>query len=178
MPRNNEQKIKLLILYDILLRGTDEEHALSTDELIERLNARGIHVENKALLTDIRTLNDWGFEVMSYKRKSYYFYVADRKFDIAELRILIDAVQAANFISEQKTVDFVDKLASLAGEHKAELLKRNIVCYDTNKHTNKYVFYSIDTLETAIEREKQVSFVYFDRMIDGQKSIARIRLGI
>ena len=169
MPRNNEQKIKLLILYDILLRGTDEEHALSTDELIERLNARGIHVENKALLTDIRTLNDWGFEVMSYKRKSYYFYVADRKFDIAELRILIDAVQAANFISEQKTVDFVDKLASLAGEHKAELLKRNIVCYDTNKHTNKYVFYSIDTLETAIEREKQVSFVYFDRMIDGQK---------
>lgn len=91
MPRNNEQKIKLLILYDILLRGTDEEHALSTDELIERLNARGIHVENKALLTDIRTLNDWGFEVMSYKRKSYYFYVADRKFDIAELRILIDA---------------------------------------------------------------------------------------
>lgn len=169
MPRNNEQKIKLLILYDILLRGTDEEHALSTDELIERLNARGIHVENKALLTDIRTLNDWGFEVMSYKRKSYYFYVADRKFDIAELRILIDAVQAANFISEQKTVDFVDKLASLAGEHKAELLKRNIVCYDTNKHTNKYVFYSIDTLETAIEREKQVSVVYFDRMIDGQK---------
>lgn len=169
MPRNNEQKIKLLILYDTLLKGTDEEHALSTDELIARLNERGVHVENKALLTDIKTLNEWGFEVMSYKKKSYYFYVADRKFDVAELRILIDAVQAANFISEQKTLDFVDKLASLAGEHKAELLKKDIICYDMNKHANKHVFYSIDTLENAMEQGKQVSFLYFDRMIDGQK---------
>lgn len=169
MPRNAEQKIKLLVLYDLLQRETDEDHALSTDEIIQKLSVKGVHVENKALLTDLKTLNEWGFEVMSYKKKSYYFYVADRRFNIAELCILIDAVQAANFISEEKTAEFTDKLAELAGEYKGELLKSNLVYYDTNKYDNKHVFYSIDTLQRAIEQKKQVSFYYFHRNIDGRK---------
>ena len=82
MPRNAEQKIKLLVLYDLLQRETDEDHALSTDEIIQKLSVKGVHVENKALLTDLKTLNEWGFEVMSYKKKSYYFYVADRRLSV------------------------------------------------------------------------------------------------
>ncbi len=130
MPRNAKQKIKLLVLYDILQKLTDEDNNLSTDEVIALLAEKGISTERKALIGDVKTLNDYGIEVMSYKKKSYYFYVAYRTFDVAELRILIDAVQSASFIPESKTVDFISKIAELAGVHKAELLRKNTVCYD------------------------------------------------
>lgn len=71
MPRNAEQKIKLLVLYDILLRETDEEHALSTDEIVEKLRERGIDIARKVLPSDIALLNKYGFEVLSYKKRSY-----------------------------------------------------------------------------------------------------------
>ena len=82
MPRANEQKIKLLVLYDILQRETDEEHPLSTNEIIERLSARGIEVSRKILPGDIALLNKYGFEILSYKKKSHYYYVAYRPFDM------------------------------------------------------------------------------------------------
>ena len=72
MPRANEQKIKLLVLYDILQRETDEEHPLSTNEIIERLSERGIEVSRKILPGDIALLNKYGFEILSYKKKSHY----------------------------------------------------------------------------------------------------------
>ena len=73
MPRNAEQKIKLLVLYDILLRETDEEHPLSTDEIVEKLCKRGINIARKVLPCDIALLNKYGFEVLSYKKRSYYY---------------------------------------------------------------------------------------------------------
>lgn len=169
MSRSAEQKVKLLVLYDILQKLTDEDHPLSTDELIALLSAKGISVERKALLRDIDTLNEWGFEVLSFKKKCYYFYVAYRRFDVAELRILIDAVQSASFISEKRTIEFTEKIAELAGENKGEALKKGLVCYDTNKHNNSHVFYGIDILENAIESKKQVSFLYFDYDLDKNK---------
>lgn len=160
MPRANEQKIKLLVLYDILQRETDEEHPLSTNEIIERLSARGIEVSRKILPGDIALLNKYGFEILSYKKKSHYYYVAYRPFDIAELKVFIDAVQAATFISESKTEGLVNRLASMAGEKQAEKLKQNFICYDTVKKDSKYIFYYIDEIERAIEQGNKISFCY------------------
>ena len=160
MPRANEQKIKLLVLYDILQRETDEEHPLSTNEIIERLSARGIEVSRKILPGDIALLNKYGFEILSYKKKSHYYYVAYRPFDIAELKVLIDAVQAATFISESKTEGLVNRLASMAGEKQAEKLKQNFICYDTVKKDSKYIFYYIDEIERAIAQGNKISFCY------------------
>ncbi|GHU98008.1 hypothetical protein FACS1894211_01010 [Clostridia bacterium] len=162
MPAKHIRKIKLRVLYDLLSRYTDEDHHLSTDELVALLKDNGITVGKKALISDIKYLNEYGYEVQSYRKRWYYFYVVDRAFDTAELKILIDAVQAANFIPENKTLELIDKIADLAGSHRAEGLKRNVVCYDTNKHTNKYVFYTVNTLLTAIEEKKKASFLYYD----------------
>lgn len=162
MPRNAEQKIKLLILYEILKTDTDENSPMSTSCLIEKLKERGVDVGRKALKSDIDTLNQYGFEVLWHKDKSNQYYVVDRKFQIPELKILIDAVQSASFITEKKTISFVDKIADLAGKSRAELLKQNIVCFDTTKHTNENIYYNIDTLDSCILDKKKVSFVYFD----------------
>ena len=150
----------MLILYDLLSRHTDEDNPLSTAKIIKMLEGKGVSVGKRALLEDVRLLNEHGFEVKTYKKKSHCYYVVDRQFEIPELKVLIDAVQAASFIPEDKTEEFVAKIADLAGEHRAELLKKNVVCFDSVKHSNKHIFYSIDTLISAIEQKKQISFVY------------------
>ena len=166
------KKIKLLVLNDILLRETDEEHALSTDEIVEKLRERGIGIARKVLPCDIALLNKYGFEVLSYKKRSYYYYVAYRKFDVAELRILIDAIQAANFIPEAHTIDLAKRLAGLAGTHSAEEMGRRFVCYDTIKKNNN-IFYYTDKIERAIEDRKKVSFRYFSLNYKGEKVFRR-----
>jgi predicted DNA-binding transcriptional regulator YafY len=145
----------------MLSRRTDEDNPLSTEQILDLLSASGISTERRALLRDVELLNRHGYEIKSFKRHSHYFYVADRPFDIPELRVLIDAVQAASFIPETQTKRLIDRIADLAGAHRAELLKKNIVCFDTAKHSNKYVLYTIDALTSAIEQRKKASFLYF-----------------
>lgn len=101
MPYTVEQKIKLLVLWDILCRNTDEAHALNTDEIIEMLAEKGINVGRKVLVQDIDLLNRYGYEVMSYKKKYHYYYVVSRVFDIAEIAKLADVVKASKLTSTQ-----------------------------------------------------------------------------
>ena len=91
---------------------------LSTQYLIERLKAEGISVERKTLYDDIALLNECGYEIMQVRKKQNMYYVSDRSFDVAEIRILIDAVEASSFITPEKTNRLVNKIASLAGSHK------------------------------------------------------------
>jgi len=170
LPKCKEQKIRLQLLYELLHRHTDEDNPLSTEQIIDMLrNNHGVTVQNRALIKDVKLLNEYGYEINRFKKKGYFFYVADRAFDIPELKVLIDAVQAASFIPENQTERFIDKIAALAGTHRAELLKQNIVYFDTVKHSNKYIFYSIDTLISAIGQKKKASFLYYALDIDKNK---------
>lgn len=89
-------KIKLLILWDILCKYTDEEHAMNTDEIIAALNEMGISVIRKVVAEDIKTLTDYGYEVLPYKRRYRYYYVVNRPFDIAEIVMLTDVVKSSS----------------------------------------------------------------------------------
>ena len=169
MSRNEVQKIKLLALYDFLCRETDENNPLSTAEIIERLKFDGIAVERKALINDIKVLNEWGYEVQSFKKKSFYYYVCYRKFDTAELRVLMDAVQAARFINENKTVELCEKIAELAGKNNAEILNKTVVYNNTVKHDNKNLFYTVDVISRAIDQKIKISFEYFNYDVNKKK---------
>lgn len=174
MPNGNRQKIKLLKLMEMLYQQTDEEHPLATSQLMKRLNDLGISCERRTLGNDIATLNEYGYEVLScYVGHEKGYYVVDRTFTVPELKILIDAVQAAGFITEKKTKEFVDKIASLGGSHRAEILKSNMVCFNTTKHTNEGIYYNISELENALLHKKKASFYYFDRDENGQKVYRR-----
>lgn len=65
---NDVHKIKLLLLWDILCKNTDENHALNTDEIANLLALRGVNVSRKILVQDIAILCDNGYEVLSYKK--------------------------------------------------------------------------------------------------------------
>ncbi len=169
MSRSEVQKIKLLALYDFLCRETDENNPLSTAEIIERLKFDGIAVERKALINDIKVLNEWGYEVQSFKKKSFYYYVGYRKFDTAELRVLMDAVQAARFINENKTVELCEKIAELAGKNNAEILNKTVVYNNTVKHDNINLFYTVDVISRAIDQKIKISFEYFNYDVNKKK---------
>ena len=159
----NPQKIKLLKLYEILRQHTDEDRPLSTNQLCSMLEAEGITCDRRTLAGDIDILNANGFEVLRRRtRYAMLFYIVDRRFDMAEVKILIDAIQAASFITPQKTLELTDKVASLAGSHKATVLKKNLVTFNTRKHTNEAIYYTVDALENALQQKCRASFRYFD----------------
>ena len=158
----NMQKIKLLKLYEYLRMETDEKNPISRVKLCEKLNEMGISSNVRTLSSDIETLNENGYEVLSFlKDKEKFYYVPELELSVPEIKILLDALQAATFVTEQKTEELTKKVAALGGSHTAKLLKENMVCFNTRKHTNENIYYSVDSIEDAIVRNKKISFHYF-----------------
>lgn len=174
MANDNCQKIKLLKLIELLRQETDEKHPMPTNEICRRLGEMGISCERRTLAKDIALLNDQGFEVMwAWVGKEKGYYIEDRSFSIPEIKILMDAVQAAGFITEKKTKDLIGKIADLAGSHRAEVLKSNLVCFNTRKHSNEAIYYNVGFLEDAIQQNKKVIFYYYDLDENGEKIYRR-----
>lgn len=163
MVRENHRKIKILKLLELLRQQTDEQHPMTTNQLIAELGEMGIPCDRRTLSQDISALSEAGYEIMSTMmghEKAYY--VADRRFNIPELKILMDAIHAASFITERKSEELIAKIADLAGAHRAEVLKRNLVCFNTRKHSNEHIYYNVDVLEEALLTNRKVLFRYFD----------------
>ena len=174
MAQDNYRKIKLLKLLDMLRHETDEQHPLSTTQICTKRGHMGIVCDRRTLPRDIATLNDQGYEIMSVMiGHDKCYYVEDRSFSIPELKILIDAVQAASFITDKKTAELVEKIASLGGTHRAEILKSNMVCFNTRKHSNEHIYYNVDTIERAIQNNKKVIFYYYNLDESGNKVYRR-----
>lgn len=170
-------KIRLLRLWEILKKETDEDHPMGTGTIISRLKSEGMRCNRATLYSDIALLNKFGYEILCNRSISNEYYVVNRDFDIPEIQILIDAVQAASFITESKTPILVNKLAQLAGTKRAAVLKKNIVEFSTIKGTNEVIYYSVDEITTAITKKKKIEFYYFDLGV-GKKKIYRMRTSV
>lgn len=168
MSRNAEQKIKLLILYDLLQKNTDENHPMTTGEITTALKNCGIVVTRKTLYDDIETLNRYGFEILCDKSRSNRYYVADRKFERPEVQILLQAIGGAKFLSDKKTSLLSRKVAELLGEAQAEELIATI-SENQSKSQNEQIYYNIDAITTALLERKKISFLYFDTDIYGKR---------
>ena len=156
-------------MWELLKQETDEKHPMGTQEIIARLKKEGIEVDRKILYNDIDILNANGYEVMCTRAKSNKYYVMDRSFDTAEVRVLMDAVQAAAFVTEKKTEVLLDKISALAGSKRGEVLKSNITKFSTVKSTNENIYYLIDSIVDAKEDGKKIRFNYFDYGLNREK---------
>ena len=163
MEISTPQKIKLLKLMELLRENSDEDHPLKTNVLCTMLKNAGISCDRRTLSRDIATLNECGYEIFSTMQShDKAYYIVERSFSLPELKILIDAVQAASFITESKTENLIQKIAALGNAHRAELLQGGMVCFNSRKHSNEQIYYSVETLEGALRRHQKVSFCYFD----------------
>lgn len=163
MANNGTLKMKMLALWEILKQDSDEYTPLTTNVICEKLRTRGIPCERKSVATDVALLKNHGYDVESkIVGRDRVYYVADRQFNVPELKIIIDALQAATFVTEGKTAELIEKVAALGGSHRGAILKENIVHFNTRKHTNESIYFSVSELEQALLAHCQASFYYFD----------------
>ncbi len=160
-------KLRLLKVLQILSEKSDEDHHLSTMDIVGLLKKEGIESTRQTVYSDLRTLLDCGYEIEKVRTRVNEYYIRVRDFDMPEIQILLDAVQAANFITPKQTTDFESKIAKLGGAPSAEERKRNSFKFNLNKNSDPSVFYSINEVRQAINLKRKVSFKYFN--YDGEK---------
>ena len=159
----NNQKIKLLRIMEFLRAESTEGKPVSTSQIISYLNSIHISCERRTLYKDMDMLIESGANIVKTElgRENAY-YMNEVSFSLAEVKTLIDAVQATNFVPADKTADLVEKLLSYAGVRRSEIVRDNIIFYNNHKHSNQDIYENIEQIELAIRQKKQVSFYYFD----------------
>ncbi len=161
-------KIKLLFLHDIFTRQTDKDHVYSANELCDLLSEYGINCERKSIYSDIDALKEYGMDIVNVRSPKRGYYLNDRKFDVAEVRLLIDAVQAAKFISSRKTKALIYKIGSMLSEFQEEELREQIYVDSTFKSEKEDLYDIIKILDTAIKKTKQVQITYVKRKLENR----------
>lgn len=170
MARGVKQKQKLLYLVRIFTKYTDDKHDLSMAEIIEELAKCGINAERKALYTDFDELRDFGYNIVSEKRGSITYYrLADRQFELPELKLLVDSVQAAKFITDSRSNSLIRKLESLCSKYEADQLQRQVVIAGRVKSINKNVYNNVDSIYDAIATGRQITFHYYQWDVQGRQ---------
>ncbi len=159
-------KLKLLVLADILQKQTDEEHTLTANELCDKLQNEGIQAERKSIYKDIDVLREFGYDIIKCTEKSNTgYFLGERKFQEAEIRLISDAVQAANFISPNKTAELVNKFESFLSENNAKVLHSQVYVEKRPKTSNERIYYTISELDKAISENLKVNILYQKRKI-------------
>ena len=162
MARGANQKSKLLTLYLLLLERTDEDHQLSTQQIIEYLEENGIGAERKSVYADMETLRSMGVDIQSRKGRGAGWFIGARDFQLAEVKLLMDAVQSSRFITQRKSDALIRKLERLASRPQARQLQRQVYVSGRIKTMNESIYYNVDKLHGAVSARKVITFKYFD----------------
>lgn len=174
MARSSNQKLKLLYILQILREYTDEEHAITTSELISRLEQQGIKAERKTIYSDIEALNDFGYDILTSRQKNLNgYYMGSREFELAELKFFVDATQSSKFITKSKSNALIKKLKQFTSKYEAAHLQRQIYVSDRVKTDNENIYINIDCIHRACQNNLQISFTYFDWTPEKKKKLRR-----
>lgn len=169
---DNNAKLRPLYLAKILYECTDEDHYLTTMQLAQILEEEyGIPAHRQTIKTDIELLQQFGMDIQEVKSTQNRYNLISRQFEIAELKLLIDAVQSSKFISKERSEQMVSKIVTLAGQYKAEKLKRNASVEGRAKSENRQDLLIVDAINEAINARKKIAFQYFAYNIRKQKKL-------
>ena len=163
MARSAYQKLKPLYIMNYLLQNSDEDHLVSMGQLIEHLAAHGIPSERKSVYDDIEALRVFGLDIVQGgSGKNAGYYIANRSFELPELKLLVDSVQSSKFITHKKTATLIKKIETLASIHEAQLLNRQVFVKNRIKTMNESIYYNIDAIQSGISQNKKIQFKYFE----------------
>ena len=167
MPRGSNQKFKFTYLMKIMAEKTDDEHSLTMPQILEELEKYEVSAERKSIYEDFKDMSNFGIEVIKeQKGRETFYHIAGREFELAEVKLLIDAVQSAKFITQKKSKSLISKVKNFVSEHQAKQLQRQIVINDRVKTMNESVYYNVDDIHTAINQNRKIKFKYYKWDID------------
>lgn len=167
MAKSANQKLKLLYLLKILTEQSDEEHCMSAQALIDALAVYDIKAERKSIYDDIAQLIDFGYDIILTKAKTGGgYYLAGREFELAELKLLVETVQASRFLTLKKSRELIAKIEKLASKSEAGQLQRQVYVANRIKTANESIYYIVDDIHRAIQNNEQISFQYLEWNLD------------
>lgn len=165
--KSSNQKLKIMYLMKILLDRTDETHSITMPEIIDALEAYGISAERKSLYNDIENLRVYGLDVIGVQEdRTYSYHIGNRQFELAELKLLVDSVQSAKFITKKKSNELIKKIESLASKYEASQLHRQVFVAGRVKTMNESIYYNVDSIHAAIAGNSRITFKYFKWNVD------------
>lgn len=173
MSKSSNQKLKILHLLQIMKENTDEAHGLTMAEITDELERRGIKAERKSIYNDFDALRDFGIEIEAKKDKTVRYYMGERDFELAELKLLVDAVQSSRFITRKKSSTLIRKIEGLASRYEARTLERQVFVANRIKTMNESIYYAVDEIHRAISSDCMVCFQYFDWNEKKEKQLRR-----
>ena len=153
-------KERLIELLKLLYTKTDEDHPMPTSEIVTYFKDQGIPTDRGTIKADVDALNNCGIEVYAAKADKTRYHYANRTFELAELKLLVDAVESSKFITAKKSTALVEKLMTFTSAKRAKELERHLYTTGRIKPENESVFYAVDAIHQAINTGKQISFVY------------------
>ena len=159
MAKANNHKMALLYMMRELLLKTDEEHVLNASDLIKALENINLEADRRTIYSNVEILQDFGIDVIK-KENGQGYYIGSREFELPELKLLVDSVQSSKFITEKKSRELIGKLMRLTNEQKAKQLNRAVFIRNRMKTGNESVYYNVDALHEAMNRNRQIEFKY------------------
>ncbi len=160
MSKSRGQKLKLIYLRRILRERSDEKHPLTMAQLIAALSEYGIAAERKSIYDDIRTLRESGVDVSVSPTRPPGYYIEGRFFDLSELQLMVDSIEAAPFVTEDEAAQLIKKISSLTNQHQAKKLIRPVYIKRQAKSADKHLRQKLDSIFAAISNDCQISFAY------------------
>ncbi len=180
MAKSAGQKLKLLYLKDILLRETDEEHPMNASDIEKKLSEYNIEAGRKSIYDDVECLEDYGLDIIKAEGRRGGYYVGARDFELAELKLLADAVASSRFITARKSETLIKKISSLASVFDEDRLKRQVYSLNRVKSENESILITVDIIHEAIRRDKDISFLYLawtpDKKLEPKHNGKRYRI--
>lgn len=157
-----ENKNRILYIFKYLLECTDENHPVTINKIIIYLDSIDIKAGRKTIAADIEQLQKCGYDIVCNKSRQNQYFIGSRDLELPELKMLVDAVQAAKFITPKKSKALIKKLTAMASPYQSDELNRQLYIDGRIKTTNENVYYIVDLLYTAINEKKQVAFKYYE----------------
>ena len=174
MPKGTNQKVKLIYIIKYLMENTDENHKVTMPDILKYLEGYDITAERKGIYNDIETIRELGIDVVGEKiGRNFFYYIASRDFEIAELKLLVDAIQSSKFITEKKSQELIKKLEGLVSIHEAKQLQRQVYVAGRAKTINEGIYYNIDALHNAISTNRKIQFQYFQWNVKKEMELRR-----
>lgn len=164
-----KQKSKLLYIAEALYKYTDEKHAMGANALIDYLAERDIFIERKTVISDIKALKEFGLDIgVSKQKDNSGYYIISRSFELAELKLITDAILSSRYITAKKSKELIGKLEELASPSERRELKREVFVDNRVKSVNESIYYNVDKLHSAIQQNEEITFKYLDWTADKQ----------
>ena len=151
------KKMLNILILNILKKYTDTEHSITQQEILRILKREyGMECDRRSVRANIESLKEMGYEIST----DAGYALIEREFDDAELRMLIDSVLFSRNISKSQSKLLIDKLKSMGSRYFSAKVSHVSSLPDLMHTDNSQAIYAVDMINDAIDRKRQVSFVY------------------